>query len=170
MADRLRRIITLKRCFLFLGFFFASALAGAVENSPKHIFIKSDCSGPLGSEIVTSLRDQIRASPGYQLAASLTDDGGYDVVLSVYIECTESTLPSSERIVSVASIFGTGTCTFGNCHISSNESTLRSAICSGKSGVSCGKDLYVSLDEYMDKDGGYIFRELSAGRKKALGN
>lgn len=150
------------------GLLLASLAANAVDK-PKHVFIKGDCAGPLGAEIVTSLRQEIRASAGYQLATSLTDDGGYDVIITIYIECAESTLPTSKPIVSVASIFGTGTCTVGSCSISSNEHSLEAALCSGNNGVKCGKDLYVSLDEYMSKDGGEIFRLLSEGRKKALG-
>lgn len=153
---------------LLLALFIDVYGANAVEPNPKHVFIRSDCSGPLGSEIVASLREQIRESAGYQLATSLTDDGGYYVVLTIYLECLESALPSSERIVSIASIFGTGTCTFDSCHVTSNESTLEASLCSGKSGAACGKDLYVSLDEYMSKNGGYVFHTLSEGRKKAL--
>jgi hypothetical protein len=146
-----------------------SATANAVEK-PKFVFIKSHCAGPLGEEILASFRQEVRASAGYQLATALTDDGGYDVVITAYVTCVESTLPSSERVVSVASIFGTGTCTAGSCSTSSNEPTLQAMLCSGKSGAGCGKDLYVSLDDYMSKEGGYIFRELSDSRKKALGN
>jgi hypothetical protein len=152
-----------------LGLLLASLTANAVEK-PKSVFIKSYCTGPLGTEILASFRQEIRASAGYQLATSLTDDGGYDVVVTAYITCVESTLPTSERVVSVASIFGTGTCTGGSCSVSSNEPTLQAMLCSGKRGTGCGRDLYVSLDDYMSKDGGYIFRQLSDSRKRALGN
>jgi hypothetical protein len=148
---------------------FSSIACGAVDK-PKHIFIRDFCTGPLGSEIMSSFRQEIRASAGYELAASLADHGGDEVVITVYVTCTESRLPTSERVVSVGSIFGTGTCSAADsCHINSNESTLGALLCSGKSGTGCGKDLYVSMDDYMSKEGGEIFRYLSEGRKKALG-
>ena len=114
------------------------------------------------------LRQEIRASAGYQLATSLTDDGGYDVVVTAYISCVESMIVG-ERVASVASIFGTGTCTGDSCSVSSNEPTLQALLCSGRKGVQCGSDIYVSLDQYMSNEGGYIFRELSGSRKRVLG-
>jgi len=159
-----------RKFLLILAFVSTSLVANAVESKPMHVFIKASCGGLLGSEILASLRQEIRASAGYQLATSLTDDGGYMVVITVNLTCVESTLPTSERVVSIASIFGAGTCTFGSCHMASNESTLGASLCSGKSGSGCGRDLYASLDEYMSREGGAMFRELSEDRKKALGN
>jgi hypothetical protein len=157
-----------RKYLAIIGLLLISVTAHAVETKPKHVFIRSDCDGTLGSEIVTSLRDAIRASPGYQLASSLTDDGGYDVVLTIYVECSESALPTGERIASVASIFGTATCTLGSCTVASNESTLEASLCSGTSGTRCGKDLYTTLDGYMSKSGEYLFDRLSESRQKAL--
>lgn len=148
--------------------FLITLSAQAVEPAPKHVFIRDTCDGPLGSEIVSSLRQQLRASGGYQVANALTDDGGYSVVITVYLSCVESVLPTGERVASVASIFGTGTCTAGSCTVTSNESTLGAELCSGRSGAGCGKDLYVSLDRYMNKSGGYIFNVLSDGRRRAF--
>lgn len=160
----------MRRCFVVLGLLLASLAANAVDK-PKYVFVKDSCTGLLGAEVLTFFRQEIRASAGYQLATSLTDDGGYDVVVTVYITCVESTLPTtSERVVSMASIFGTGTCTGGSCAVSSNEPTVGAALCSGKSGARCGRDLYVSLDGYMSKEGGRIFRQLSESRKRVLGN
>ncbi len=153
--------------FLVPVLLLASLTADAVEK-PKSVFVKSNCTGPLGSEILTSFRQEIRASAGYQLATSLTDDGGYDVVITAYISCVESMIVG-ERVASVASIFGTGTCTGDSCSISSNEPTLQALLCSGRKGVQCGRDIYVSLDQYMSNEGGYIFRELSESRKRVLG-
>jgi hypothetical protein len=152
---------------VFVALLFTVA-AHAVEAKPKHVFVKADCSGPLGSQIVTSLRDSIRASPGYQLATSLEDDGGLNAIITVFIECSESTLPTGERIVSIASIFGTGGCALGSCSITSNESTLQASLCSGKGGEGCGKDIYTVLDEYMTSEGGALFNWESEKRQKAL--
>lgn len=153
-----------------LGLFFVSLAASAVETKPKHVFVKADCAGPLGSEIAASLRHELRASSGYQLATSLDDDGGYDVVIAVYITCVETTLSPTERVVSVASIFGTGTCTLGSCNVTSHESSLAATLCSGNQGSGCGRELYVSLDGFMSEGGGRAFRQLSEARKKAVGN
>jgi len=160
----------MKTFLLILGLVSVSSIANAVESKPVHVFIRASCDGPLGSEVVASLRQEIRASAGYQLATSLDDDGGYKVVVTVNVTCVESTLPTSERVAAIASIFGTGTCTFGSCNMASNEFTLGASLCSGKTGAGCGRDLYVSLDTYMSGEGGANFRQLSEDRKKALGN
>jgi hypothetical protein len=159
----------MRTCLIVLALVLCSSAAQAVESKPMHVWIKDFCTGPLGQEIVTSLRQEIRASAGYQLAASLADDGGDQVVVTIYITCTESTWGNTrERVVSLASIFGTGVCTLGSCSITSNEGTLGALLCSGKSGVGCGKDIYVELDNYMSKEGGEMFRRLSESRKKDL--
>src|SRR5580698_4283999 len=88
------------------------SIVKAVVDKPKHVFVISHhCTEPLGSKFLTAFREEIRASHGYQLATSLTDDGGYDVVLTVSVVCNENSLPTSEKVISVAVIIGTGTCT-----------------------------------------------------------
>jgi hypothetical protein len=146
-----------------------SLAANAVESKPKHVFVKSSCKERLGMEVLASFRQEIRASAGYQLAKSLDDDGGYDVVITVDIVCGEAEV-SSVRMASVASLFGTGTCTFGTCSITPNQLTLQAQFCGESQGSKCGKEIFVSLDEYMSGEGGDIFRNLSEARKKALGN
>jgi hypothetical protein len=145
-----------------------SLVANAVENKPKHVFVKSSCKEPLGMEVLASCRQGIRASAGYQLAKSLDDDGGYQVVVTVDIVCGEAEV-SSARMASVASLFGTGTCTFGTCSVTPNQLTLQAQFCGESQGPRCGKEIFVSLDEYMSGEGGDMFRELSEARKKSLG-
>ena len=147
------------------------AAANAVESKPKHVFIRdSACDGQVSSTMMAALRQEIRASAGYQLATSLSDTGGHDVVITVYVVCVEGTLPTnSEHVVSMATIFGTGTCTFGSCNVTSNESSMGAWLCSGHQGSSCGKDIYTTLDQYMSKDGGRIFDDLSKERIKSMG-
>jgi hypothetical protein len=145
-----------------------SMAAHAVETKTKHVFIKADCAGPLGTEAIASLRDAIRASPGYQLTSSLLDDGGEYAVITIFVECSESTLPSGERIASIASIFGVGGCALGSCSITSNESTLQAALCSGNKGAGCGRDIYAVLDSYMSGEGGALFDWEAGKRKKVL--
>ena len=145
--------------------------AHAVEPAPKHVFVKADCSGPLGAEAVTSLKEAIRRSAGYQLASTLVDDGGYGVVLTVFLECSESVLRSKEAIISIASIFGTAVCDpTPSCIVTNEESSLEASLCSGNTGTECGRDLYLFLDQWMDKEGESWFRRrVEAGQKKLSG-
>jgi hypothetical protein len=150
-----------------VALFLTSLAANAVENKPKHVFVKSSCKESVGIEVLASLRQEIRTSAGYQLANSLNDNGGNDVVITVDIVCAEAVI-ASVRMVSVASLFGTGTCTFGTCSITPNQLTLQTQLCGESQAPKCGKAIFVSLDEYMSKDGGELFRELSEARKKAV--
>lgn len=159
----------IRGCLTAFVLILASLTANAVENKPKHVFVKSSCKEPLGMEAVASFRHEIRASAGYQLANSLNDEGGYDVVITVDIVCGEAVI-GSVRMASVASLFGTGTCTFGTCTTNPNQLTLQTQLCGESQGEQCGRAIFVSLDDYMSRDGGNMFRELSEARKKALGN
>jgi hypothetical protein len=150
----------MKKCLLLALLAASLTSAHAVDPKPKRVFVKADCSETLGSEIAASLREAIRASAGYQLADSLDDDGGYHVVLTIHIECSEVKSATGEPIVAMASIFGTSTCTLGNCNITPAIDTLEASLCSGSKGQACGRDIYNSLDEYMSKSGGYVYRKL----------
>jgi hypothetical protein len=141
-------------------------LVHAVEPKPKHVFIKADCQNTLGLEVVTSLRDAIRASAGYQLAENLTDDGGYGLVLTINVECTETTMPNGELVAAIASVVGHGSCSGPrNCNISPVAETLEASLCSGHQGAPCGRDLYNSMDSYMSRVGNYTFKFLSERAK-----
>lgn len=159
----------IRRHLTMLALILAALAANGVEDRPKHVFVKSSCKEPLGMEVLASFRQEIRASAGYQLATSLSDDGGHNVVITVDIVCGEEAV-ASVRMASVASLFGTGTCAFGTCSITPNQLTLEARLCGESQGAMCGKSIFVSLDEYMSRDGGHMFRELSEARKKALGN
>jgi hypothetical protein len=141
-----------------------------VDTAPKHVFLKNmGCDGQLSADIIASLRQEVRASAGYQLATSLDDSGGYEVVVTVYVVCIETLLAGSrEHVASLATIFGTATCTLGSCHVTSNEGSLGAMLCSGKQSQGCGRDLYTTLDQYMSGDGGFIFNSLSKARIKAM--
>jgi hypothetical protein len=136
--------------------------ADATQTSRKHVFIKdTDCDGPLSSIVLTSLKQQIKASTKYQLADSLEDTGGLGVVIAVYVTCTDAVLRNSEQIASLATIFGFATCNAGRCHVATDEGSLGVFLCSGKSGVGSGSDIYGALSEYMSTDGDLIFNSLS---------
>jgi hypothetical protein len=159
----------MKKYLLLVGFLaMYPALAHAVEPKPKHIFVKTDCQDTLGMEVATALREAIRASAGYQLAENLTDDGGYGLVITMNVECTESKMPNGELVVAIASVVGHGSCTGPrNCSISPFVETLEASLCSGSTGARCGRDLYNSMDLYMSNAGNYIFKTMSERLKAA---
>jgi hypothetical protein len=144
--------------------------AAAAEPGAKFIFVTDDCSAPLGSEVVASFKQEVLASPHYRLAKDMMDDGGYRAVITIRITCSEKASPASERTVAVASIIGFGACnTSVNCTNSLEFPTLRASLCGGAEVAKCGKDLFISLDTYMNGDGLYSFRLVSEARKKAAG-
>lgn len=122
-------------------------LAGTsdAQESPKSVFVMASCDGEIGSSVVSSLRDQIRGSHGYQLVSRLDEDGGRGVVLTIYISCTES---KSAGMAAVAKIYGEGRCVLGSCHVNSYESTLGSLLCSSTAAVECGRRVYTDFDDY----------------------
>jgi hypothetical protein len=141
-----------------------SLRACAVESNPKRVFIHSEsCDGQLGSEVLTSFRESIRASSGYQITTDMRDSGGRGVVITVYIVCSETALATHERIISIASIVGTGVCVSSSyCTVTSNEASLDTQLCSGDSGRACGADTFTALDRYMSGPvGGSVFDSLS---------
>ncbi len=152
------------RQLILLLLFLSCVNAGAATSNPKRIFIHADCSGPLGGQIVTSLRDSIRASAGYELVNRLDDNGGYGVVITIYMTCAEQRLVTGEEVATAASIFGRATCTTGRCNVYSDEDTLASSLCSGIQGQACGKDLYTAIDAYMSGTGGEAFNYLAHSR------
>ena len=137
----------MKRSILMLLLLSAS-LAGHAVETPKHVFIKASCNGTIPAAMLAAFREEIRASNGYQLAASLTDDGGLGTVLTVYMTCTEITGEGNSGIAAIATIYGQGRCLFGSCHVSSNESTLRSVLCGSNNATECGRMLFRDFDNY----------------------
>jgi hypothetical protein len=69
-------------------------------------------------------------------------------VIAVDIVCGEAVI-GSVRMASAASLFGTGTCTFGRRTITPNQLTLQSQLCGENQGARYGKPTFVSLDKYM---------------------
>ena len=134
---------------LILMLVLLTSLTGYAVNVPKHVFIRaSSCDGKIPSAVLTSFREEIRASKGYQLATSMTDDGGLGVVLTVYMNCAELTGQGNFGIASIATIYGQGRCVLGSCYVTSNEFTLRSALCGSNVALDCGRDLFRNLDDY----------------------
>jgi hypothetical protein len=130
--------------FLFSIFLIASTLPASALDRPKNVFIVASCDGTIGSTVLTSLREEIRRSQGYQLATRLDDDGGRGVVLTIYMSCTESRVAG---MAAVAKIYGQGRCVFG-CHVNSDEGTLGSLLCSSNVAVECGRRIFRDFDDY----------------------
>lgn len=130
--------------FVFSCLLLASAVPSYALERPKNVFIVASCDGIIGSSVVSSLREEIRRSQGYQLATRLDDDGGRGVVLTIYISCTES---KTEGIAAVAKIYGQGRCVLG-CHVNSYEDTLGSLLCSSNVAVECGRRIFSDFDDY----------------------
>jgi hypothetical protein len=68
-------------------------------------------------------------------------------VIAVDIVCGEAVI-GSVRMASAASLFGTGTCTFGRRTITPNQLMLQSQLCRENQGARYGKPTFVSLDKY----------------------
>ena len=144
------------------------ASAQATDNRRKHVFIEDTaCDSQFSSIVIASLRKNIRESEAYQLATSMKDSGGLRVVIAIYMICTEATLNSSERVASLATIFGFVRCDDASCHSATDEQSLGVFLCSGNRGVGCGRDIYTALADYMSKDGSLIFNSLSKEREHA---
>jgi hypothetical protein len=135
------------KVFIISLFLIASATCHAVE-TPKHVFVKASCTGKVSSAVIASLREEIRASHGYQLTNSLADDGGIGAVLTVYMTCTDISDDQTSDIAAVAAIYGQGRCVLGACHINSYESTLKSLLCGSNTAAECGRVLFRNFDDY----------------------
>jgi hypothetical protein len=138
----------LKMGILALGFAFALSPSIHALNNPKNVFVRASCNGRIASAVVTSFREEIRRSQGYQLASSLSDDAGKGAVLTVYLTCTELNSGPNSGIAAVAAIYGQGRCIAGSCHVNSYESTLRSVLCGSNTAEDCGRDLFRDFDNY----------------------
>lgn len=117
------------------GLLLVSPLLSRALERPKNVFIVASCDGNIGSAVVSSLREEIRRSQGYQLATRLDDDAGWGVVLTIYMSCTES---RGVGMAAVAKIYGQGRCVLG-CHVNSYEQTLGSLLCSADVAIECGR-------------------------------
>ena len=136
--------MTLRLQGVFAGLFLVSTLTLHALDRPKNVFIVASCDGNIGSSIVSSLREEIRRSQGYQLATRLDDDAGRGVVLTIYMSCTES---RGAGMAAVAKIYGQGRCNFG-CHVNSFEGTLGSLLCSTDVATECGRRIFRDFDDY----------------------
>jgi len=109
------------------------------------VFIHAACYGKISTSVISSFREEVRASKKYRLVPTVDDDGRMDLVLMVYVNCTES--PS---VSAIAFAFGQGKCTSTkNCHLALEAESIRSALCESSASVDCGRALFKAFDDYM---------------------
>jgi hypothetical protein len=118
--------------------------ANAAE-SPRPVFIHGTCDGKVSSVVLSSLIEEIGTSHKYQLFRTLDDVSRMNVVLTVYMNCTEH-----DDIVAIAFVYGQAKCLSSkNCHLAVDGTSVRSALCDSKAAIACGRALFKAFDDYM---------------------
>jgi hypothetical protein len=132
--------------FLILMFLFTLAsLATNAADSPRPVFVKAVCFGGVSSSVLSSFREQIRASQRYRLVSGLDDNGLMGVVLTVDMKCTEH-----DDIAAVATAFGKARCfSKTNCHLTIDGASMRADLCDSKAPAECGRVLFKAFDDYI---------------------
>ena len=119
--------------------------AAEAAETARPVFIKTTCDGKITSTVLSKLRDEISASPRYRLVHNLTDEGQMDVVLSIYMNCTERS-----DVAAIAFAFGQAKCfSSTNCHLAVDGSTIKPALCELNAAAECGRALFKAFDDYM---------------------
>jgi hypothetical protein len=136
--------IQIKRLAAFLFFTIAPLAAYAADKEP--VFVKATCEGTISSNILSSLKDAIRASDKYRLIASLDDNGRMDTVLAIQMSCNER-----ENLTAVATVYGQAKC-FGpaKCHAAFDVPSLRVEFCDS---LQCGRALFKAFEDYLNNPG-----------------
>ena len=133
---------------LILTALLSTSLTCFAVGKPRHVFVQAaSCTDTVPSAMLTSLREEIRGSNGYQLATSLADDGDIGAVLTIYLNCTQDGEGRS-GVAAIAAIYGQAKCVWDSCHVTSNELTLRSMICGANVSTECGRALFRDFDNY----------------------
>jgi hypothetical protein len=131
-----------------------TSLAASAAEMPKDVFIHALCDGKASSDVLSSLRDSIRASQKYQVVSTLDDEGRMGVVLTVYMNCVDR-----NNLVSIATGYGLAKCYSGkNCHLSVDGSSIKATLCDASAAAECGRSLFTSFDEYVKKPNSLIFK------------
>jgi hypothetical protein len=119
-------------------------LASAADGV-QAVFIKTTCAGKISSVVLSSLRNEIGASPKYRLTDTLDDNGQMDIVLTIHMKCSER-----ESVTGIASVFGQAKCfSKKDCHLVADGSSLRSDLCDSSAAAECGRELFKAFDDYM---------------------
>jgi hypothetical protein len=119
-------------------------LAASAAEGPKPVFIHAACDGKLSSTVLSAFRDEIQTSQKYQLAPDLEDNGHLDIVLTIYMSCTER-----HDVVAIATSYGLAKCfSDKTCHSTVDSVSIRSALCDASAVGECGRTLFKTFDDY----------------------
>lgn len=134
-----------RRLLILILLFILVSLAANATESPRPVSVKAACLGKISSAILSSFREEIRTSQKYRLVPNLSDNGAFDIVLTVNVDCTEG-----NNSVAVATVFGAAKCfSVKNCHLSVDGSSLKSDLCDSNGATECGRTLFKAFDTYM---------------------
>jgi hypothetical protein len=123
--------------------------ANAAER-PRSVFIHATCDGKISSVVLSSLRQVIGTSQKYQVLRTLDDVSRMNVVLTLYMNCTEH-----YDIAAIAFVYGQAKCLSSqNCHLAVDGTSVRSALCDSKAAAECGRALFKAFDDYMSNPSG----------------
>lgn len=119
--------------------------AGQVADAQRPVFIKGVCLEKISSDVLSSLKNEIRNSQKYRLVRDQSDEGKMDIVLTINMSCTEH-----KDISAIATVFGRVKC-FGptNCHHAIDGSSVRADLCNGDAATECGRSLFKAFDDYV---------------------
>jgi len=147
-AGLLRGVLT-----VLLMFMLVSLSANAADGAAP-VFVHATCGGKISDEVLSSLREAIRTSEKYQLASKLDNGGRMDIVLTVYMSCTER-----DDVAAIATSYGFAKC-YGekNCHLSVDGHSIKSTLCDAKAATECGRGLFKAFDDYMNGPNGATFK------------
>jgi hypothetical protein len=121
----------------------SSHTANAVDYA-KPLFIHAACDGKTSSAVLAALKEEIRSSTSYRLVPGLDDNGRMDVVLTIYMNCSERS-----DVAAVATTYGIGRCfSSTDCRGSVDGASIRAALCDSSPPTECGRELFKRLDEY----------------------
>ena|SRR5579872_174446 len=128
-------------------FFVVPVLASIswASQSPKPVFIRSNCKTTLSSGLLQNFKQQLRDSRRYTVVSTVDDNGKMDVVLQVDVSCAEH-----GDLTAIASVYGIAKC-FGaqNCHVTMDGDSLTAILCDSNGISNCGRLLFRSFDGYV---------------------
>lgn len=103
------------------------------------VFIHAACDGKISTSFISSFREEVRALKKYRLVSTVDDGGRMDLVLMVYVNCTES--PS---VSAIAFAFGQAKCTSTkNCHLALEAEQVAELIDARKRALLAQKQVFL---------------------------
>ena len=132
------------KCLVLILLVTLTSLAASAEGDPKPLLVNARCDGKISSAVLSSLKEEIRTSTKYQLVPGLDDNGRMDIVLLIYMVCTEH-----NDVAAVATTYGIGHCfSRTDCRGTVDGSSIKVALCNSSPPAECGRALYKAFDDY----------------------